>query len=477
MCIAILNTPNVTFDKALISNCWNNNPDGAGLIWTDTKRKTLHIYKELKSVNAYFNKYQEIKRAHPKTNIVLHFRISTSGGVNEQNCHPFNVTKNLAFVHNGIISDLNGKDAKRSDTNLFNRDILQHLPSGFLNNASILSLITKFIGAGSKLIFLDNNNTPTIVNPNAGQTDKDYAGCWFSNGTYKATNYYDRGGVKVWKNTGYTAPTYPPVKKDTPAKLVNFKGYLVPENEMTGVYVPSPTKDQTTYAKDEAQITGKYLQTYDPKTGKTSYTFWDKKAEKWLSYADATNAPECYVFTKERATLLGLPQSQYNPQIKAHEFFIYDKSGNAKPYDKAESLKINTELYKDTAEKPKAKTMENKVFKRPQTPAEWRDLYKEIDSVTDATANEFWDTQYKLWNDLRNRPQISLTRAQWEELEDLSYWFEPTREEASEILSDLSAFETTGAVYEMDYKGYVDTYASGKGWGDYGNEWDGWENY
>lgn len=202
MCIAILNTPNVTFSKDLIRNCWNNNNDGAGMIYTDTTNKVLHTHKEVQSFEAFYNKYIDVRRRFPKSNVVLHFRISTSGGVNETNTHPFIINKSLAFVHNGIITDLNGIDAKRSDTNLFNENVLKHLGHNFLSNQGILLMIKKFIGS-SKLLFLDADNNYTIVNEQMGKRDDKYQGCWFSNSTYERVNYVDRGGVKVYTNTSY----------------------------------------------------------------------------------------------------------------------------------------------------------------------------------------------------------------------------------------------------------------------------------
>jgi hypothetical protein len=221
MCIAILNSPNITFSEDIIRNCWNNNRDGGGMIWSDVKTNQLHIYKEIKSFQSFFNKYLEVRRSNPKSNVVLHFRISTSGGVNETNCHPFQVNKDLAFVHNGVISELNGIDAKKSDTNLFNEIYLRKLPSDFIYNDAILMLIKKFIGS-SKLIFLNAYNEYTIVNEQNGQRDAEFEGCWFSNATYKKVNYVDYGGKKVYNNAKpamtfipkQTEIVYPPIVDD-----------------------------------------------------------------------------------------------------------------------------------------------------------------------------------------------------------------------------------------------------------------------
>jgi hypothetical protein len=207
MCIAILNSPNVTFPKSLIQNCWDNNRDGGGMIWTTDGINQLNIFKEVKNFQTFYNKYVEIRKQSPLSNIVLHFRISTSGGVNETNTHPFAVNKDLAFVHNGIISELNGINANKSDTNLFNEQYLRKLPSDFIYNDAILLLIKKFIGS-SKLLFLNNLNEYTIVNENLGVRDTEFDGCWFSNSTYKKVNYTDFGGQKIYNTANYPKPKF-----------------------------------------------------------------------------------------------------------------------------------------------------------------------------------------------------------------------------------------------------------------------------
>lgn len=256
MCIAILNTPNITFSKTLIKTCWDNNPDGAGLIWTDTTNKRLEIFKELHSVEAFYNQYISIRRKHPKTKIVLHFRISTSGGVNETNTHPFQVNENLAFVHNGIISDLNGKEKGRSDTNLFNANFLQHLPVDFLDNKAVTGLIAKFIGH-SKLIFLDSENRADIINPQLGKEDKTYPGCWFSNSTYQESKFYDVGGVKVYKNA--QKPTYQGNYYQTGAtKQIEWK----PQPQAPKVQAPAPARPAYDYWESTGKTAHKSDQYY-----------------------------------------------------------------------------------------------------------------------------------------------------------------------------------------------------------------------
>lgn len=197
MCIAIYNPNNVTLKKKVLKNCWDNNTDGAGMLYLDGG--VLKVHKEMTNFNNFYSFYQDVRRNHSKSHIVLHFRISTHGKINETNCHPFLVNNKLGFVHNGIISNSPySKDF--SDTYMFNEHILQKLPSDFLHNDALTELITEYIGTGSKLIFFDDTNQAYIFNEKAGVWDN---GCWFSNTTYKYSGYRDYGGFSVPKSTTY----------------------------------------------------------------------------------------------------------------------------------------------------------------------------------------------------------------------------------------------------------------------------------
>lgn len=192
MCIAILNEAKKTIDFATLQTCWNNNRDGAGMLWTENG--VLFSHKEMGNFNKFYDKYLSIREKNEDTKIVLHFRISTHGKVNKTNCHPFKVNNELGFVHNGIISGIPYSN-DYSDTYMFNKHILQNMPSDFLNHKGILTLIEEFISY-SKLVFLNANNEYTIIGEDKGVWDD---GNWFSNSTYKDYGYYDVGGKKVYK--------------------------------------------------------------------------------------------------------------------------------------------------------------------------------------------------------------------------------------------------------------------------------------
>jgi predicted glutamine amidotransferase len=180
MCIAILNTTN-TLTRETLQQCWKSNPDGAGMIYTNNGQ--IKIFKEMTNFDKFYKEYVKQRKANKTSNFVLHFRIATSGKIDKTNCHPFAVNKNLAFVHNGMIS-IDQLNINVSDTYTFNELILKKLPSSFLNNHAITELIESYIGY-SKLIFLDADNEVSILNEDLGSWDIDNN--WYSNNSYQCS--------------------------------------------------------------------------------------------------------------------------------------------------------------------------------------------------------------------------------------------------------------------------------------------------
>lgn len=198
MCIAILNTKGVTLKKELLSNCWINNGDGAGILVSNGK--SMEVFKEMKSFDTFYNQYLAMRKKYKKSNIVLHFRISTHGKINETNCHPFLVSDEVGFVHNGMIYNAPVSE-DFSDTYMFNEVILKKLKEGFERDEHMIDLLSEYIGTGSKLIFLNAKDEWSIVNEKAGHWD---LGCWFSNTSYKqVNNYVDYGGIKKYRGGSY----------------------------------------------------------------------------------------------------------------------------------------------------------------------------------------------------------------------------------------------------------------------------------
>lgn len=191
MCIIVAIPQGKQVDKSILKRCWQNNPHGAGYMYSTGSK--VEVFKELTSFKNLWRNFCDAKQKHIKSSFVVHFRISTHGKINEANCHPFLVNKNLGFAHNGIIGAA-PVNPNFSDTYMFNETILKSLPNNFINNVAQVSLITQYIGSGSKLAFLNTKGEIILINEKAGVWDN---GVWYSNSGYKAYDYYDYGGTRV----------------------------------------------------------------------------------------------------------------------------------------------------------------------------------------------------------------------------------------------------------------------------------------
>jgi predicted glutamine amidotransferase len=191
MCIAILNKNNeLSLDT--IETCWDNNPQGAGLLWAD-KRGFLRSFKTYYLHDFYRNYLEVIDEAKNGT-VILHFRIATQGFRNMDNLHPFiNQKSGLGFVHNGIISQFVDHRNPKSDTALFNEKVVSFLPKSIIHDKKMQRKLAENVRTYNKLIFMNHNGDTAIINEAQGVWDGDN---WFSNDSYCSDNRY-HGHIKL----------------------------------------------------------------------------------------------------------------------------------------------------------------------------------------------------------------------------------------------------------------------------------------
>lgn len=202
MCIAIYKKKGLTIPRETLEQCFKINDDGAGYMYV--KNGKLEIKKGFFFFESFYDEYKKDE----KHQCVIHFRIKTHGSIDGDNCHPFSINNELAFVHNGIISGFGTKD--KSDTFMFNEEVLKPLMDKYgkqlYTETPFKKLIEEAIGY-SKLIFLDANGTYSIYNEHKGEWAD---GVWYSNSTYKIPkplppieNYsYSYSGQHTAANTG-----------------------------------------------------------------------------------------------------------------------------------------------------------------------------------------------------------------------------------------------------------------------------------
>lgn len=126
MCLIINREQGQTITKEFIENVFNRNRDGWGFMYNRPSDGKVVVKKGLKLDDffAEFNPVQE-KNLH----CIIHFRMKTHGAIDMDNCHPFEVTRGVYFMHNGVIDVTTPKKdvGKASDTAIFVRDILKPL--------------------------------------------------------------------------------------------------------------------------------------------------------------------------------------------------------------------------------------------------------------------------------------------------------------------------------------------------------------
>src|SRR3990167_8960546 len=182
MCIAIAKQAGLAIQENILKTCFENNPDGAGFcVEVDGK---LIINKGYFTFEDFYTAYQpyEYKKA------LLHFRIRTHGDIDTDNCHPFVISDNLAFVHNGIINAVHAKGSE-SDTIIFNQQYLQPIVSKYGENAltspALKQLIEHFIGYSKLVLFAKGQEDFIFFNETLG--NRSLENVWFSNTSWQTS--------------------------------------------------------------------------------------------------------------------------------------------------------------------------------------------------------------------------------------------------------------------------------------------------
>lgn len=207
MCIAIAKPKDVIVPEEYLMESFAYNPDGAGFMYAEDNE--LFITKGLMTYEDFWKAWEP----HQDKPAAIHFRIRTHGATDKENTHPFQVGKNLGFIHNGIISNVDTKpDPSKSDTYHFNKLFLEQFykrDSRFPYKDHFKDMIERYIGH-SKLVFLNNKGHLTIANEKLGRWDEEV---WYSNTSYKP---YVAPATPT-KNNKVTAISTPTVKHSEPA--------------------------------------------------------------------------------------------------------------------------------------------------------------------------------------------------------------------------------------------------------------------
>lgn len=184
MCIIATMEAGISLPKENFDKCAEGNSHGFGMMYAFEGK--VFIYKTM-DANEMWRAYQSLldTKVGAKAPVCLHFRFSTSGSDSVYSAHPFWViNNNLAFCHNGVMSEYTEKVGPKSDTQHFCEKILKPLGMSVVNNEATMELVENHIGKSNKLVFLDSRGKFTYANKEQGTYDEDLK-IWFSNYGYK----------------------------------------------------------------------------------------------------------------------------------------------------------------------------------------------------------------------------------------------------------------------------------------------------
>ena len=275
MCVIVAKKMGIELpSKKILENCFDVNPDGAGLMYVNENKKIV-IEKGFMTFEAFYKKLKELDKKYDlkKKALVMHFRITTQGGTSPENCHPFPITddekklkatylecNDVAFAHNGIISLYSMRDDKgMSDTMLLSKELLYPLfnyNKKFYKQEHNQELIEEIIGT-DKIAFLDNEEKIITI----GEFKED-EGVLYSNLNHKKNyNYYNYNYNDYYNYDNYSYNNYNNhelleelilQEDDAFIESLEDEGYKILHQEGTVVYGESyGEKTQVQITRDE----------------------------------------------------------------------------------------------------------------------------------------------------------------------------------------------------------------------------------
>ena len=194
MCVICVKPTDTLFpSKETLQNCFFNNDDGAGFMYTFKDK--VHIQKGLMTFESFWNCLEQARqKTGDNVPYVMHFRISTQG--HHKECtHPFPLsskmtnlkmlkgTCSIGVAHNGVIRLTSDGAKDYSDTMKFITDYLYYIVDGdkqWYKNNNKLKLVER-LTENNRLAILDANGH--IVTIGKGWI-KDKDGCMYSNNSY-----------------------------------------------------------------------------------------------------------------------------------------------------------------------------------------------------------------------------------------------------------------------------------------------------
>lgn len=180
MCIIVYKPANKNVIRKFLRNCFINNKEGAGFMWAHKGR--LYIEKGFFAFRKFYKRFRQVEKRFKDSDFIIHFRIGTSGATGKINCHPFRVTQNIGFCHNGILFDFSNHKSNICDSLAFSHKVLAPLGNDIFNEG-VIKLLDGYAKANvSKFAFMNNKGEVVLSNKDDWEYEE---GIWYSNSGYK----------------------------------------------------------------------------------------------------------------------------------------------------------------------------------------------------------------------------------------------------------------------------------------------------
>lgn len=198
-----------------VTAMWEHNPDGAGFMYA--RDGILHLEKG-------FMKLHDLIEALNKAGIteddplIIHFRISTQGGIRPEMTHPFPVhhsykamevlqaTPKVALAHNGIISRCCKTDTNLSDTALFVTKYVSELvrkPSD-INRFAIKEALGSLASFNNKLALMNDKGDIALIGDFVNQGGLLYSNLYHQWTAREFNGFYNYPRKNCDKECGFT---------------------------------------------------------------------------------------------------------------------------------------------------------------------------------------------------------------------------------------------------------------------------------
>lgn len=203
-------------------SCFISNSHGAGFAYI--KDGEVKVEKGYFSFEKFWEDFEPIQEENDDPKLV-HFRIATSGHKDKTNCHPWQIDKDHALIHNGIISHYSLAESRYSDTGLFTHYIMKKIVRYGLDEHDkphMRWLIEGTIGGFNKVAVLTSNGNFTLYNKDKWHV---HNGIWYSNHDYDNSFFLERrnGVHRTHMHTDYDEDFSSSVPKKPRLKIKDLR--------------------------------------------------------------------------------------------------------------------------------------------------------------------------------------------------------------------------------------------------------------